>query len=72
MGRGETLIVVVKVTILLLFAASGLWFIKPESLAPKAFTVVSSTTEPTASDLSSNVDGVVVMKVAAWLPKAVA
>jgi amino acid transporter len=34
MGRGETFIVAVKVAILVLFAATGLWFVKPESLAP--------------------------------------
>ena len=34
MGRGETLIVAVKVAILVLFAATGLWFIKPENLSP--------------------------------------
>lgn len=34
MGRGETLIVAVKVAILVLFAAAGLWFVKPENLSP--------------------------------------
>jgi len=34
MGRGETIIVAVKVAILVLFAAAGLWFIKPENLSP--------------------------------------
>ena len=34
MGRGETIIVAVKVAILVLFAATGLWFIKPENLSP--------------------------------------
>jgi amino acid transporter len=34
MGRGETLIVAVKVAILVLFAAAGLWFIKPGNLSP--------------------------------------
>ncbi len=34
MGRGETLIVAIKVAILVLFAAGGLWFIKPGNLSP--------------------------------------
>ena len=34
MGRGETIIVAVKVAILVVFAATGLWFIKPENLSP--------------------------------------
>ena len=34
MGRGETLIVAVKVAILVLFAATGLWFVKSENLSP--------------------------------------
>ncbi len=34
MGRGETFIVAVKVAILVLFAATGLWFITPENLSP--------------------------------------
>lgn len=34
MGRGETFIVAVKVAILVLFAAAGLWFIKPGNLSP--------------------------------------
>src|SRR6476620_6563271 len=34
MGRGETFIVAVKVAILVLFAATGLWFIKGENLSP--------------------------------------
>lgn len=34
MGRGETLIVAIKVAILVLFAATGLWFIKGENLSP--------------------------------------
>jgi amino acid transporter len=33
MGRGETIIVAVKVAILVLFAVTGLWFIKPENLS---------------------------------------
>ena len=34
MGRGETLIVAVKVAILVLFAATGLFFIKPDNFSP--------------------------------------
>lgn len=34
MGRGETLIVAVKVSILVLFAATGLLFVKAENLSP--------------------------------------
>ena len=34
MGRSETLIVAIKVAILVLFAAVGLWFIKPGNLSP--------------------------------------
>jgi amino acid transporter len=34
MGRGETFIVAVKVAILVLFAAAGLFFIKPGNLSP--------------------------------------
>jgi amino acid transporter len=34
MGRSETLIVAIKVAILLLFAAAGVWFIKPARLDP--------------------------------------
>jgi len=34
MGRSETLIVAVKVAILVLFAAVGLWFIRPGYLSP--------------------------------------
>jgi amino acid transporter len=34
MGRSETLIVAVKVAILVLFAAVGLWFVKPGNLSP--------------------------------------
>ena len=34
MGRSETIIVVVKVAILVLFAAVGLWFIRPGYLSP--------------------------------------
>ncbi len=34
MGRGETLIVAIKVTILVLFAATGLFFVNPDHFAP--------------------------------------
>jgi amino acid transporter len=34
MGRGETIIVAVKVAILVVFAAVGLYFIRPENLSP--------------------------------------
>jgi amino acid transporter len=34
MGRWETVIVAIKVAILVLFAAAGLWFIKPDNLSP--------------------------------------
>jgi amino acid transporter len=34
MGRGETFVVAVKLAILVLFAAVGLWFVKPENLSP--------------------------------------
>jgi amino acid transporter len=34
MGRSETLIVAVKVAILVLFAAVGMWFIRPGNLSP--------------------------------------
>jgi amino acid transporter len=34
MGRGETIIVAIKLAILVVFAATGLWFIKPENLSP--------------------------------------
>src|SRR5262249_56308624 len=34
MGRSETVIVVVKVAILVLFAAVGLWFIRPGYFSP--------------------------------------
>jgi amino acid transporter len=34
MGRSETLIVAIKVAILVVFAAVGLWFIKPGNLSP--------------------------------------
>lgn len=34
MGRGETIIVAVKVAILVLFAAAGLWFVNPGNFSP--------------------------------------
>ncbi|KAB2940916.1 MAG: amino acid permease [Hyphomicrobium sp.] len=34
MGQGETIIVAIKVAILVLFAATGLYFVKPENLSP--------------------------------------
>lgn len=34
MGRGETIVVAVKVAILVVFAVVGLWFMKPENLSP--------------------------------------
>src|SRR6516165_10717955 len=34
MGRSETLIVAIKVAILVLFAAVGMWFVKPDNLSP--------------------------------------
>ncbi len=42
MGRSETLIVAVKLTILILFAAVGLWFIKPAHLSPAAWPEIES------------------------------
>ncbi len=38
---------------------------RPIIFAPNALTIVSSRTEPTASDFTSSGDGVVVKKVAA-------
>jgi hypothetical protein len=38
---------------------------RPISLAPKALTSVRTTTDATASDLSSSGDGIAVTKVAA-------
>src|SRR4051812_3052495 len=35
MGRWETIIVAVKVAILILFSATGLWFIKPGNFSPE-------------------------------------
>jgi amino acid transporter len=37
MGRSETAIVAIKVAILVLFAAIGLWFIKPANLSPASW-----------------------------------
>jgi amino acid transporter len=42
MGRGETLIVAVKVAILVLFAATGLWFVKPDNLSPAHWPAAQS------------------------------
>jgi len=42
MGRGETIIVAVKVAILVLFAVTGLWFIKPENLSPALWPAAQS------------------------------
>lgn len=42
MGRGETFIVAVKVAILIVFAAAGLWFIKPGNLSPELWPETKS------------------------------
>ncbi len=42
MGRSETLIVAIKVAILVLFAAVGLWFIKPGNLSPELWPATKS------------------------------
>jgi amino acid transporter len=42
MGRWETLIVAVKVAILVLFAAVGVWFIKPGNLSPELWPETKS------------------------------
>jgi amino acid transporter len=42
MGRSETLIVVVKVAILVLFATVGLWFIRPGYLSPELWPETKS------------------------------
>ena len=42
MGRSETFIVAVKVAILVLFAAVGLWFIKPGNLSPELWPPAKS------------------------------
>jgi amino acid transporter len=42
MGRWETLIVAVKVAILVLFAAVGLWFIRPGYLSPELWPAATS------------------------------
>ena len=42
MGRSETLIVAIKVAILVLFAAVGLWFIRPGYLSPELWPEAKS------------------------------
>jgi amino acid transporter len=42
MGRWETIIVAIKVAILVLFAAAGLWFIKPGNLSPELWPHTTS------------------------------
>ena len=42
MGRSETLIVAIKVAILVLFAAVGLWFVKPGNLSPELWPETKS------------------------------
>src|SRR4249919_3753964 len=42
MGRSETVIVVIKVAILVLFAAVGLWFIRPGYLSPELWPETNS------------------------------
>jgi amino acid transporter len=42
MGRSETVIVVIKVAILVLFAAVGLWFIRPGYLSPELWPEAKS------------------------------
>ena len=42
MGRGETIIVAVKLAILVVFAATGLWFVKPENLSPALWPATQS------------------------------
>jgi amino acid transporter len=42
MGRWETIIVAIKVAILVLFAAAGLWFIKPGNLSPELWPHTAS------------------------------
>ena len=42
MGRSETLIVAIKVAILVLFAAVGLWFVKPGNLSPELWPAAKS------------------------------
>ena len=42
MGRSETLIVAIKVAILVLFAAVGLWFVKPGNLSPELWPEAKS------------------------------
>ena len=42
MGRGETIIVAIKVSILVVFAVAGLWFMKPENLSPASWPQAQS------------------------------
>lgn len=42
MGRGETIIVAIKLAILILFAATGLWFVKPDNLSPTHWPAAQS------------------------------
>ena len=42
MGRSETVIVAIKVAILVLFAAVGLWFIRPGYLSPELWPETKS------------------------------
>lgn len=42
MGRGETIIVAVKLAILVVFAATGLWFVKPDNLSPALWPATQS------------------------------
>ena len=42
MGRSETVIVAIKVAILVLFAAVGLWFIRPGNLSPELWPETKS------------------------------
>ncbi|MEX2171303.1 MAG: APC family permease [Pirellulales bacterium] len=42
MGRSETLIVAIKVSILVLFAGVGIWFIKPSNLSPEIWPEAKS------------------------------
>ncbi len=42
MGRGETIIVAIKLAILVVFAATGLWFVRPENLSPALWPATQS------------------------------
>jgi amino acid transporter len=42
MGRSETVIVAVKMAILVLFAGTGLWFVKPDNLSPELWPEAKS------------------------------